>query len=232
MDFIAKPRLGIAQGLTEYAEEIAEKIRAAALARGPLVGTEKIIRIGASTGGTEAIRELLLQLPPDAPGIVIAQHMPPGFTRSFAQRLDRLCALSVREARGGERILPGHVFVAPGDAHLLVQRSGADYVTALSDAAPVNRHRPSVDVLFRSAVCAGDNAFAALLTGMGKDGAGGLLEMRRAGATTLAQDEACCVVYGMPKEAVALGAVGEVVPPALGERLMALVRQRGVDVRV
>lgn len=253
VDFVAKPRLGIADGLAEYAEDIAMKIRAAAgarprraplvangtvshsrvKARAPLAGTEKIVCIGASTGGTEAIKELLMQLPPDAPGILIAQHMPPGFTHSFAERLDRLCALTVREAKGGERVLPGHVFVAPGDAHLLVRRSGADYVTALSGAEPVNRHRPSVDVLFRSALCAGDNAFAVLLTGMGRDGAAGMLELRRAGAVTMAQDELSCVVFGMPREAVALGAVDEVLPLSkIGDRLMTLVHQRGDRVRV
>jgi len=178
-----------------------------------LRSTEKLIAIGASTGGTEAIRGVLENLPADVPGIVIAQHMPPGFTRSFAARLDGLCSLRVKEAEHGERILPGHVYIAPGDRHLLVERSGANYRTELSDGPPVNRHRPSVEPLFLSvARHAGGNAIGIMLTGMGKDGAQAMLELRRAGAWTIAQDEASCVVFGMPKEAIALGAVEEVLP--------------------
>jgi len=177
----------------------------------PHLGTEKIMAIGASTGGTEAIKAVLLQMPVNAPGIVIAQHMPAGFTRSFAERLNKLVRLSVVEARGEERILPGHVFIAPGDRHLTVVRSGSDYLTRLSDAPPRNRHCPSVDVLFESVadIC-GKNALGVLLTGMGKDGAQGLLQMHKKGSFTLAQDEQSCVVYGMPKEAVAVGAVDQV----------------------
>jgi two-component system chemotaxis response regulator CheB len=177
--------------------------------------TEKLIAIGASTGGTEAIREVLEALPPDVPGIVITQHMPPGFTRAFAARLDGLCRIHVKEAEDGERILPGHAYIAPGALHLRVAKSGANYKVALSDEPPVNRHRPSVDPLFRSvAAHAGPNAIGAMLTGMGKDGAQAMLELRRAGAWTIAQDEASCIVFGMPKEAIALGAVDEVLPLA------------------
>lgn len=235
VDFVSKPKLGIADGLKAYAEEITEKIRAAAGARVPRVnlaavparsadavlsftgnpvgGTEKIIVIGASTGGTEAIKAVLSRMPADAPGILVTQHMPESFTKSFAQRLDGLCRIAVKEAEHGERVLPGHAYVAPGHSHLLVRRSGASYVTELSQGPPVNRHRPSVDVLFRSAAnVAGRNAIGVILTGMGKDGAAGMLEMKQAGAPTFAQDEATCVVYGMPREAVAMGAADEVLP--------------------
>lgn len=235
VDFVSKPKMGLADGLKSYGDEIAEKIRAAASANvrrqvAPVEGansasshtiakpstlqrvaaTEKLLIIGASTGGTEAIKAVLTQMPPDCPGILIAQHMPEGFTKSFATRLDNLCRISVCEAAGGERILPGHAYIAPGHSHLLVKRSGANFVTELSQADPVNRHRPSVDVLFRSAAkVAGPNAIGVILTGMGKDGAAGLLEMKQAGAHTVAQNEATCVVYGMPREAVAMGAAEE-----------------------
>lgn len=249
VDFVAKPKLGIREGMHAYAEEILEKIRAAGRARlrrrtqnlpiapksrAPILGTEKIIAIGASTGGTEAIRAVLADLPPDCPGIVITQHMPPGFTRSFAARLDRLSRLQVVEACGGERILPGHAFVAPGDQHLLVERSGANYVTRLSRAEPVNRHRPAVDPMFRSlAECAGRNVIAALLTGMGKDGALGLLEIQRAGGHTIAQDEASCVVFGMPREAIALGGASEVLAlERIADALVEQARLRGSGNRV
>lgn len=237
VDFIAKPKVGIRNGLETYRQEIANKIRAASIAqihrlrassanssriithpsavstsRSHNVSTEKLIIMGASTGGTEAIKEVLLHLPPDCPGILITQHMPAGFTRSFAERLNRLCKIQVAEAQGEERILPGHAYIAPGHSHLLLKRSGADYVTELSQAEPVNRHRPSVDILFESAAKhAGKNAMGVILTGMGKDGAAGMLAMRKAGAYTLAQDEASCVVFGMPREAIAVGAVDEVV---------------------
>lgn len=232
IDFVTKPKAASTLELEEYADEIAEKLRAAARAKVRVVNTantrstgekakirtpfstsEKIICIGASTGGTEAIKAVLIQMPSDSPGIVVAQHMPPGFTRTFAERLNKLCDLHVVEAKGGERVLPGHVFIAPGDDHLLLKRSGANYVTELSKAAPVNRHRPSVDVLFNSAAqSAGQNAVGVILTGMGRDGAQGLLEMRNAGSFTIAQDEESCVVYGMPKEAVNIGAVERTVP--------------------
>ncbi len=172
-----------------------------------------IIAIGASTGGTEAIRVVLQAMPEDCPGIVIAQHIPPVFSTSFAQRMDGVCAMTVFEAKDGQQILPGHVYIAPGDAHLLLVRDGARYLCKLSDAPPVNRHRPAVDVLFRSvAQNAGKNAIGAILTGMGDDGAMGLKEMRDAGAKTLAQDEKSSVVWGMPGEAVKLGAVDAVLP--------------------
>jgi two-component system chemotaxis response regulator CheB len=236
VDFVAKPKLDLISGMHEYALEITDKIRAAAGARirqrGPLAiaprltadavlpalanrvaSTEKLIIIGASTGGTEAIKDVLVQMPADCPGILITQHMPEAFTKSFAARLDSLCRISVKEAAHNERVLPGHAYVAPGHSHLLLKRSGANYVTELSQAPPVNRHRPSVDVLFRSAAnFAGRNAIGIILTGMGKDGAAGMLEMRRAGAWNVAQDEQSCVVFGMPKEAIACGGADEVLP--------------------
>jgi len=174
--------------------------------------TERLIIIGASTGGTEAIKEVLIHMPENCPGILVTQHMPQAFTRAFAARLDSVCKITVTEAATGTRVLPGHAYIAPGHAHLLLARHGAHYVCELSEGPPVNRHRPSVDVLFRSAAnCAGHNAIGVILTGMGKDGARGLLEMKQAGAYTFAQDEASCVVYGMPKEAVALGGASEIV---------------------
>lgn len=234
VDFVTKPKISIADGMHEYTQLIGDKIRAASQARiiqrmpiatpangsgvlpvlnNPLISSEKLIIIGASTGGTEAIKSFLMQMPSDAPGILIAQHMPPGFTKSFADRLNSLCKIEVTEAQGGERILPGHAFIAPGHSHLLLTRSGANYVTQLSDAPPVNRHRPSVDVLFDSAAAtAGKNSIGVILTGMGKDGAAGMLRMREAGTYNFAQDEASCVVFGMPKEAIAVGGVHEVAP--------------------
>ena len=177
--------------------------------------TDKIIAIGASTGGTEAIREVLEHMPADSPGIVITQHIPPKFSTSFAQRMNTISAMTVYEAEDGMQIVPGHVYIAPGDRHLLVERSGARYYCRLNDGPPVNRHRPSVDVLFRSvAQCVGPNAIGVILTGMGDDGARGLLEMRQAGAPTLAQDEASSVVWGMPGEAVKQGAVESQFPLA------------------
>jgi two-component system chemotaxis response regulator CheB len=174
--------------------------------------TERIVAIGASTGGTEAIREVLAAMPADAPGIVITQHIPEAFSGAFARRLDGLCAMTVGEARDGEHILPGHAYIAPGDRHLLVERDGARYVCRLNDGPPVNRHRPSVDVLFRSvAQNAGPNAIGAILTGKGDDGAAGLEEIHAAGAATLAQDEKTTVVWGMPGAAVRRGAVDEIV---------------------
>jgi two-component system, chemotaxis family, protein-glutamate methylesterase/glutaminase len=236
VDFVTKPKLSIQSGMLEYAELITDKIRAAAKARvkprtiasqvasregavplpqvrNPLTSSEKLIIIGASTGGTEAIKDFLMQMPSDCPGILITQHMPEGFTRSFARRLDSLCKITVQEAQGGERVLPGHAFIAPGHSHLQLVRSGANYVTQLDQGPPVNRHRPSVDVLFDSAArCAGKNAVGVIMTGMGKDGAAGMLTMRNAGAYNFAQDEASCVVFGMPREAIAVGATHEVGP--------------------
>ena len=177
--------------------------------------TERIVAIGTSTGGTVALENVLTTLPRVSPGIVIVQHMPAGFTKSFAQRLDSLCQIRVEEARNGQRVLPGLALIAPGGLHMLVVRSGAQYVVEIKDGPPVNRHKPSVDVLFRSvARCAGRNSMGIIMTGMGDDGARGLLEMREGGAFTLAQDEASCVVYGMPREAVAIGAADRVLPLA------------------
>jgi two-component system chemotaxis response regulator CheB len=235
VDFVTKPKMSIESGMREYTELIADKIRAASkarvkprqlaapgaarpadggalpLIRNPLTSSEKLIIIGASTGGTEAIKDFLIQMPSDCPGILITQHMPEGFTRSFAKRLDSICKISVKEADSGERVLPGHAFIAPGHSHLMLARSGANYVTQLDQGPPVNRHRPSVDVLFNSAaVCAGKNAVGVIMTGMGKDGAQGMLEMKKAGAYNFAQDEASCVVFGMPREAIAVGATHEV----------------------
>jgi two-component system chemotaxis response regulator CheB len=174
--------------------------------------TERIVCIGASTGGTEALREVLEALPADSPGIVVVQHMPESFTAAFARRLDGLCEVTVREARDGDTVLRGQVLIAPGNRHMLLQRSGARYLVAVKDGPLVSRHRPSVDVLFRSAAhCAGGNAVGVIMTGMGDDGATGMREMQEAGAFTLAQDEESCVVFGMPKEAIARGGVGKVV---------------------
>lgn len=231
-DFVTKPKMGITQGMQEYADQITDKIRTAAKAkistlqhiakagtaeapqqalRNPLISSEKLLIIGASTGGTEAIKSFLMQMPSDCPGILITQHMPAGFTKSFANRLDSLCNIAVKEAVDGERVLPGHAYIAPGDRHLLLARSGANYVTRLQDSEPVNRHKPSVDVLFDSAALnAGKNAIGVILTGMGKDGAAGMARMKAAGAYNFAQNEESCVVYGMPREAVAHGGVHEV----------------------
>ncbi|WBY04021.1 chemotaxis response regulator protein-glutamate methylesterase [Ramlibacter tataouinensis] len=249
VDFVTKPKLSIREGLLAYTDLIADKIRAAAAAtlrparaaraapqaapaqplRSPLLSTEKLIIIGASTGGTEAIRQVLEPMPPDAPGILIAQHMPSGFTHSFAQRLDGCCRITVKEAAHGERVLPGHAYIAPGGYHLSLARSGANYMVHIDQEPPVNRHRPSVDVLFDSVAReAGRNAIGVLLTGMGRDGAEGLLRMRRAGAYTLAQDEASCVVFGMPREAIALGAADEVASVQdMSHRVMAHLRSLG-----
>ncbi len=234
VDFVAKPRIGVASGMKDLARDIVEKIRIAASAHlhrraapaasvaGEVrsrpasfsrVSTEKLIAIGSSTGGTEAVREVLVRLPADAPAVLITQHMPPGFTASFAARLNGLCRMTVKEAAAGERVLPGHVYIAPGGRHMRLTRSGASYMIEIDDAEPVNRHRPSVEVLFNSvAKHAGRNALGVMLTGMGKDGAAAMLTMKQAGAHNVAQDEASCIVFGMPKEAIALGAVDVVLP--------------------
>lgn len=227
IDFVTKPQLGIREGMQTYSEAIAEKIRSASRARtlsrlptrppgtikqGPLLSSEKLIAMGASTGGTEAIRHLLQELPLSSPAVLITQHMPAGFTRSFANRLNRLCQIEVKEAEDGERVLPGHAYIAPGSRHMALTRSGANYQIAITDTGPVNRHRPSVDVLFHSvARYAGRNAVGVILTGMGNDGAAGMLAMRQAGAWTIAQSESSCVVFGMPREAINAGGVSEVV---------------------
>ena len=225
VDYIAKPKVDLQQGLAEKQAEIVEKVKIAAKARvrsrasasaraaGPTVAragfstTERIVAIGASTGGVEALREVLCGLPADSPAVVVTQHMPAGFTTRFAERLDSLAQVTVREAADGERVLPGHVYIAPGNWHLEVVRTGANYTCRLNDGPAVTGHRPSVDVLFRSvAASARGNAIGVILTGMGKDGAEGLKQMRAAGAATIGQNEATCIVYGMPKAAAALGA--------------------------
>jgi two-component system chemotaxis response regulator CheB len=253
VDFVAKPKLDITRGMEEYAIEITDKIRAAAQAqvskksihplinekftadailpstKGRYFSTEKLIVIGASTGGTEAIKAILVKLPADAPGVLVTQHMPEHFTKSFADRLNSLCKISVKEAEHNERILPGHAYIAPGNSHLLIKRSGARYMVELDQGSLVNRHRPSVDVLFRSAAnVAGANALGIILTGMGKDGVRGMLEMRQAGAYNIAQDEASCVVFGMPKEAIAAGGVHEVLAlQDIAQRTMEYISSHG-----
>jgi len=239
VDFVAKPKIGVADGLRHLAEEITDKVRTASTARvskphvathAPAVAgapaapkpapvsigrlsTEKIIFIGASTGGTEATKEVLVNLPPDSPAVVITQHMPPGFTKSYANRLDGLCKIRVKEASDGERILPGHAYIAPGGFHLSVERSGANYIARVTDGEPVNRHKPSVEVLFESAArVVGQNALGIMLTGMGADGAKAMRTMKDAGSYNVCQDEASCVVFGMPREAIAHGAANEVMP--------------------
>jgi len=246
VDFVAKPRIGVSDGLRQLGAEITDKIRAAARARmhrqaapAPAgtaaaappaslgrLSTEKIIFVGASTGGTEATREVLMKLPADAPAVMITQHMPPGFTKSYAARLDSLCRISVAEAQDGERILPGHAYLAPGGRHLSVERSGANYISRVQDGEAVNRHKPSVEVLFASAArVVGRNALGVMLTGMGADGAAAMKTMRDAGSWNVAQDEASCVVFGMPREAIAHGAVHEVLPLAqIAPRLMDWLR--------
>jgi two-component system chemotaxis response regulator CheB len=246
VDFIAKPKIDVARGLAGYGPMLVEKVRQAATARvariapadaaamPPLQGpigyrtTERLLAIGASTGGTEAIREVLEQMPADAPATVIVQHIPAAFSGPFAERLDRHSRMTVMEATDQQPLLAGHAYVAPGGRHLRVVRSGARWICRLGDDDPVRRHRPSVDVLFESvAAQAGRNASAALLTGMGDDGAAGLLSLRRAGARTVAQDEASSVIWGMPGAAVALGAADEVVPlEQVARRLLATPRER------
>ena len=237
VDFVAKPKLDLSCALADCAEELIAKVKTAArvsaytlqsiaerLDTAPdtnppsrsdtgYATTDQVIAIGASTGGTEAIKEVLIRLSPDCPGIVITQHIPPMFSRSFAERMDRCTRLSVCEAEDGQQIRPGHAFVAPGDRHLEVVRDGAKYRCRLSDGEPVNRHKPAVDVLFDSvATHVGSNAVGVILTGMGKDGAAGLKRMHAAGARTFAQDEATSVVWGMPGAAVEAGGVDRVLP--------------------
>ncbi|EXJ16123.1 protein-glutamate methylesterase/protein-glutamine glutaminase [Imhoffiella purpurea] len=248
VDFVRKPDRDLAYGIQDYGRDLVDKVRTAAgvkvrplsdraaspqtAAAGTSIPkrvissfrtTDRIIAIGASTGGTEAIKEVLLSLPVDTPGVVIAQHIPPGFSRAFAERMNRQTGLVVKEAAEGDRVMPGHAYIAPGDDHLLVVRDGARYTCRLSRGEPVNRHRPSVDVLFRSvAQSAGRNACAALLTGMGADGAEGLKELRALGVHTIVQDEASSVVWGMPGEAVRRDAAVEILP--IGEVAGALLK--------
>ena len=242
VDFVAKPRIGLADGIGELAGQIVEKVRIAASAHirralpaSPQVGnatvsfpgpaarqgpspigrisTKKLICIGASTGGTEALTEILIRMPADSPGIVITQHMPPGFTSSFAARLNTLCQITVQEAVNGGRVLPGHAYIAPGGKQFRIDKSGANYVCVVEDGEPVNRHKPSVEVLFKSASrVVGRNAFGVMLTGMGADGAKAMKEMKDAGSYNYVQDEASCIVFGMPREAILHGAADEVLP--------------------
>jgi two-component system chemotaxis response regulator CheB len=240
VDIIAKPRLGSKQFLEESRLLLCQAVRAAAGARltthrsspshtvepkltadavlsratkAMVETTEKVVVIGASTGGTEALRVLLEALPADAPGVVIVQHMPELFTRAFANRLDTLCAITVKEAETNDSVLRGHALIAPGNHHVLLKRSGARYFVEIKEGPLVCRHRPSVDVLFRSAArYAGQNAVGVIMTGMGDDGANGMLEMKQAGASTIAQDEASCVVFGMPNEAIKRQAVDRILP--------------------
>jgi len=185
--------------------------------------TEKVVAIGASTGGTEALREFLQAMPLDAPGMVIVQHMPEEFTARFAERLDQICRITVKEAAEGDSVIRGRALIAPGNRHLLLKRSGARYYVEIRDGPLVSRHRPSVDVLFRSAArYGGRNVVGVIMTGMGDDGAKGMLEMKQAGAFNIAQDEASCVVFGMPAEAVKLGAVDRIL--ALGQLAPEIVR--------
>ena len=231
---VTKPRVGLKDFLLAQTDDLIRTVKAAARANTAGLGvphrpaaadaapqgverpaphlltdtTEKIIAMGMSTGGTVALERVLTQLPRTLPGIAVVQHMPEKFTAAFAERLDSVCALDVREARDGDRLVPGLVLIAPGGRHMQVRRSGAQYHVDVRDGPPVNRHRPSVDVLFRSvAHCAGRNALGVILTGMGDDGARGIKEMHDAGARTIAQDESSCVVYGMPREAVRLGGI-------------------------
>lgn len=191
----------------------------------PVIGGGRIVFVGASTGGTEAVKTFLQGIPPDCPPILVVQHMPESFTASFAARLNSLCQPRVIEAQGGESLVAGTVYIAPGHSHLRIKRGASGYLTELLNTPPVNRHRPSVDVLFDSAAeLVGRNAIGVILTGMGKDGACGLLRMRQAGARTLGQDEASCVVYGMPREAALIGAVEEVAAlDALSRRVLSIL---------
>jgi two-component system, chemotaxis family, protein-glutamate methylesterase/glutaminase len=225
IDCVAKPLLDLRAGMTELRNELVDKVLIAAssrpMARSGGLGPAKplafdphlstagwIVAVGASTGGVEALQALLTAMPATAPAILVTQHMPPGFTTSFARRLDEICAMPVFEATNNQRVMPGHIYIANGSQHLELARSGAHYACRLHDGPPVSGHRPSVDVLFNSvAAAAGRNAIGVILTGMGQDGAAGLLAMRTAGARTRGQDEASCVIYGMPKAAKLLGAV-------------------------
>ena len=257
VDIILKPRIGAADHLAESGDRIRDVVKAAARARvgarrptartldpgtkltadamlPPPSGaamartTEMVACLGASTGGTEALREVLQALPANAPGIVIVQHMPAGFTAAFSKRLNSLCEVEVKEAQHGDPVLRGHVLIAPGDKHMLLERQGARYQVAIKDGPPVSRHRPSVDVLFRSAArAAGRNAMGVIMTGMGDDGARGLLEMKEAGAVTVAQDEASSIVFGMPKEAIARGAAHKIMAlEHIAREIMAVDRSR------
>jgi two-component system chemotaxis response regulator CheB len=243
---ITKPKIGLKQFLTDASDDLVSAVKAAAQVnvkrlkpvakntadvimpasetRGAMLRTtERVVALGTSTGGTQALEAVLTTLPRVCPGMVVVQHMPEKFTAEFANRLNGLCRIEVKEAQNNDRVIPGRALIAPGGRHMLLRRNGAQYYVEVMDGPLVNRHRPSVDVLFRSvAQCAGANALGVIMTGMGDDGAAGLLEMRKAGARTVAQDEDSCVVYGMPKEAVKRGAVERILPlGALGREIMA-----------
>lgn len=254
VDIIQKPRVGTKQFLEESRISICDAVKAAAVARvrpitikrqvmpklsadvilakpksnAMVETTDTVVAVGASTGGTEALRIFLEAMPLDAPGIVIVQHMPEHFTKSFAERLDSLCKVSVKEAQNNDTVIPGRALIAPGNYHTLLKRSGARYYVEIKEGPLVSRHRPSVDVLFRStARYAGSNAIGVIMTGMGDDGARGMKEMKDAGAYTIAQDEASCVVYGMPNEAVKLGAVDKILPlEAIAGKVMYLYNEK------
>jgi two-component system, chemotaxis family, protein-glutamate methylesterase/glutaminase len=238
IDFITKPKIDLREGMEDIAQDLIAKVKAAAAAnmnrpsgdkravssaavassrpvrsQAMIKTTDTIIAIGSSTGGTEAVKELLETLPPNTPPIVITQHMPERFTKTWADRLNSLCRIVVKEAQDGDSVLPGHALIAPGNYHMTLVRNGARYTVQINQDPPVNRHRPSVDVMFASvAQYAGANAVGVILTGMGNDGAKEMLTMKRAGAFTIAQDEASCVVFGMPKEAIKAGGVDKVLP--------------------
>lgn len=238
VSIITKPKLGLKQFLTDSSDDLTAAVKAAARAnvrrlqprdkltadailpavvdtgrQAMIQTTERVVALGTSTGGTQALEVVLTALPRVCPGIVIVQHMPEQFTAAFASRLNGLCQIEVKEAQNNDRVMPGRALIAPGGRHMLLRRNGAQYFVEVVDGPLVNRHRPSVDVLFRSvAKSAGANALGVIMTGMGDDGAAGLLEMRKVGAQTLGQDERSCVVYGMPKEAVKRGAVMRAVP--------------------
>jgi two-component system chemotaxis response regulator CheB len=242
VDFITKPKIDLREGMEDIAQDLIAKVKAAAGARikrselrvsgseldskletrnpkptslstAMIKTTDTIIAIGASTGGTEAVKDILAALPPNTPPIVITQHMPERFTKTWADRMNGLCRISVKEAQDGDSVLPSHALIAPGNYHMRLVRSGARYTVRIDQEPRVNRHRPSVDVMFESvARYAGGNAVGVILTGMGGDGAKGLLTMKQAGASTIAQDEASCVVFGMPKEAIKLGAADKILP--------------------
>ena len=247
---ITKPKIGLKQFLVDASDDLVSAVKAAARANvkrlqsapppvrekntadvimpaadrhsAMIQTTERVVALGTSTGGTQALEVVLRSLPRVTPGIVIVQHMPEKFTAEFANRLNGLCQIEVKEAQNNDRVVPGRALIAPGGKHMLLRRTGAQYYVEVMDGPLVNRHRPSVDVLFRSvAKCAGANALGVIMTGMGDDGAAGLLEMRNVGARTVAQDEESCVVYGMPKEAVKRGAVEKLIPlSAIGREIM------------
>jgi two-component system chemotaxis response regulator CheB len=254
VDFVTKPSTDVARGLSEMIRELREKVKAVARAdvshwkrkqgepAAPKVhrpiksmalaeSTDKVIAIGASTGGTEAIRKIIRTLPGDTPGVVIVQHMPAGFTKMFAERLNEQSAMEVREAQSGDRVMTGRVLIAPGDYHMELKRSGGIYQVQCDSGEKVCGHRPSVEVLFKSvAKYAGRNSIGVMLTGMGADGADGMVAMRESGARTIAQDEASCVVFGMPKEAYARGGAEKLVPlDNIADELMRLLRAKSVS---